>query len=205
MGNQAGKDRTVGGGKEIYETDPDFFAAVNAEFNFGLDAAAEQHNSKCSSYIDKALDALAATVNWILYCVVGKSIWINPPYSRGMVPAFLQKAYETSQNGIDIVLLAHSCQDTKYWDDWVFGKAAEVRYIKGRLPFWGPEPDKKGKYCNISDLPHALIVYRKRWTGPTHQYSWDWKQAHRRFIGPIPKRDRKSKDKLIIGYEEIAA
>lgn len=203
MGHQKGKDRTPGGGKEDYETDPDFFSVCNHEFQFGLDAAASDYNHKCAAYLTKVDNAIL--VDWIKaarHTKFGVNIWLNPPYSRGIIQDFLRKCWETSQDGATVVALVHTTTDTKYWDTWVWDKAAEVRHMKGRLPFWGNEPDKHGNYGNTSDLPHSLIVYRPRYMGITLQTSWDWKKAHFDRIGLLPRRDKKSKDKKIIEYYE---
>lgn len=204
MGHQKGKDRTPGGGKECYETDPDFYAICNYEFQFGLDAAADEHNHKCKAYLTKADDAIS--MSWIdtaRQCTKsGINIWLNPPYRRGIIQEFLRKCWEESQAGATVVALVHTTTDTRYWDTWVWNRAAEVRHMKGRLQFWGQDPDKKGRYGNTSDLPHSLIVYRPRYLGVTLQTSWDWKKAHFDRIGLLPRRDRKSKNKKIIEYYE---
>jgi site-specific DNA-methyltransferase (adenine-specific) len=123
MGNQKGKDRTPGGGKQDYETDPEFFDIVNYEFRFGLDAAADDNNHKCSAYLTKNDDA--TVVNWIAaarHTKYGINIWLNPPYSRGLVNEFLKKCWEASQAGATVVALVHTCLDTVYWHEYVIGK-----------------------------------------------------------------------------------
>lgn len=197
MGNQAGKDRTPGGGKDDYETDDDFYTICNYEFRFGLDAAASKYNHKLSNYFNKEDNSLEQS--WFI-ASNGRSTWLNPPYSRGMVPAFLEKSWEESQVGLTVAVLVHTTTDTKYWDDWVWDKAAEVRHMKGRLPFWSQEPDKKGRYGNTSDLPHSLIIYRPFYDGPTFQSSWDWKASYIKRFGFIPVRDKKSKKREIKYY-----
>ncbi len=46
-----------------------------------------------------------------------------------------RKCYEASQNGALVVLLAHARTDTRWFHDWVYGKAAEIRFVRGRLKF----------------------------------------------------------------------
>jgi phage N-6-adenine-methyltransferase len=188
MGHQKGKDRTKGGGKEFYETDDEFFELLDWEFGFGLDAAASKQNAKCKNFISKAVNALLDTILWEKICPAGKSVFLNPPYTRGMVNEFLRKAYETSWKGTTVVVLVHTCTDTKYWDQWVWGKAAEVRHVKGRLRFW------LGKQGNTSDLPHSVIIYRPKYYGETYQSSFDWKGAYKRLIGPLPIRSKKTRE-----------
>lgn len=201
MGRQKGKDRTPGGGKDFYETDPDFFHICDHEFRFGLDAAANEFNKKCCAYLTKERNALI--IDWCAaarHTKHGISIWLNPPYSRGMGPAFLQKCWEESQKGATVAALVHTCTDTGYWDDWVWDKAAETRHIRGRLRFWLHEPDDKGNYGNTSDLPHSLIIYRPYYLGRTFQSIWNWKEDYIKTFGKLPIRDIKSKDRLIKEY-----
>jgi hypothetical protein len=70
----------------------------------------------------------------------------------------------------------------------VWNKAAEVRHVRGRLKFW------LGKECNVSDLPHSLIIYRPRYLGITLQTSWDWKADYLKRIGPLPVRDKNTRE-----------
>lgn len=189
----AGKFRTNkaggGGGTEFYETDPDFFKIVNYEFNFKLDAAASADNAKCDNFFTKEDNSL--TKEWIKY----GSIWLNPPYSRGVVNEFTKKSCVTGTKGATVVMLLHTCPDVGWWYDWIWGQASEVRHLKGRLNFWF------GNSGNKSDLPHSLIIYRPRnITGVTHQIVWDWRAAYFKYIGPIPVRNKKTRE--IIYYTD---
>lgn len=196
MGKRGGKNRTPGGGKEYYETCPDFFHLCDYEFRYVFDAAASSFNTKCDTYITKEQNSLIQ-----IWYKIGSSGWLNPPYSRGMVPLFLEKCWRSSQKGITVTALVHTCTDVKYWSDWIWDKAAEVRHISGRLKFWLPHPDKKGNYGTTSDLPHSLIVYRPyHLLRRTHQVIWDWKKSYIDIFGRLPVRNMKSKDKEITHY-----
>jgi hypothetical protein len=46
-----------------------------------------------------------------------------------------RKCYEASQHGALVVLLAHARTDTRWFHDWVYGKATELRFVRGRLKF----------------------------------------------------------------------
>ena len=50
-------------------------------------------------------------------------------------------------------MLIPSRTDTRYWHDWIFGKASEIRFIKGRLKFGGSK--------NSAPFPSAVVVFRK--------------------------------------------
>lgn len=151
-------------GPDDYETDPTFYQVLNREFNFGLDAAASDYNAKCKKFFSKEDNALSK--DW---AGVSKSIFLNPPYGVGVAASFLQKAYEESIKGATVVCLVHAVTDTIWFHDLVFGRAAEVRFIKRRLNFW--RNNKK----NTSHLPHVLVVYKPGNEGPACCFPWDWR------------------------------
>jgi site-specific DNA-methyltransferase (adenine-specific) len=69
----------------------------------------------------------------------GTSVFMNPPYSKPT--PWVQKAYLESQRGKTVVGLLRGETSTRWFHDWVYGKA-ELRFIKGRLRFndSGPAP-----------------------------------------------------------------
>lgn len=68
----------------------------------------------------------------------GIKTFMNPPYSK---PApWVQKAYEESLKGNLVVGLLRGDTSTRWFHDWVLGKA-ELRFLKGRVKFNGkPAP-----------------------------------------------------------------
>jgi len=64
----------------------------------------------------------------------GTRTFMNPPYSNPM--PWVKKAYKESQKGKLVVGLLRGDTSTRWFHDWVFGKA-ELRFIKGRLKFGG--------------------------------------------------------------------
>ena len=117
---------------------------LNGEFHFTLDAAATAGNALCRRYYTAEDDALAKP--W------RGRVWCNPPYSR--VGEFVAKAWEEVEAGRAevVVLLVPSRKDTRWWHDYVEGKA-EVRFIRGRLKFSGSK--------NSAPFPSALLVLRR--------------------------------------------
>lgn len=132
-----------------WSTPQDLFDLLDAEFHFGLDAAATAENSKCgSSYCDKIGDALEL-VNWN-YHAQGKPIWLNPPYS--LIGKFMAKAaHEAYHKGATVVCLIPSRTDTRYWHDYVM-HAHELRFIRGRLKFGGAN--------NGAPFPSCIVIFR---------------------------------------------
>ena len=57
----------------------------------------------------------------------GHTVFINPPYGRG-IEAWIKKAYEESQDpSTKVVMLIPARTDTKYWHDYVM--KAELVYF----------------------------------------------------------------------------
>ena len=62
-------------------------------------------------------------------------MFCNPPYGRAIAD-WVRKGYEESRKpGTTVVMLIPSRTDTAYFHDWIFGKASEVRFLRGRLKF----------------------------------------------------------------------
>lgn len=82
-----------------------------------------------------------------------ETVFMNPPYGR-MIGKWVEKAYnEHKENNITVVCLIPARIDTTYWHKFIFGKATEIRYIKGRLKF--------GESKNGAPFPSAIVVYKR--------------------------------------------
>ena len=79
---------------------------------------------------------------------------MNPPYGR-KIGEFIKKAYEEHLRDPDrfIVMLIPSRTDTKYWHDYIEGKAT-IKFLKGRLKF-----EINGKATDAAPFPSAVVVY----------------------------------------------
>jgi phage N-6-adenine-methyltransferase len=126
-----------------WETPQNFFDKLNSEFGFQVDAAASPDNAKCAVFFTKQMNGLAQ--EWS-----GKVVFVNPPYGKQM-SKWMQKAFESSLAGATVVCLVHSRTDTRWWFEWVQGKA-EVRFVRGRLKF--------GDGKQSAPFPSAVVIYR---------------------------------------------
>jgi len=79
----------------------------------------------------------------------GSRAFVNPPYSNPT--PWCKKAYEESQKGKIVVMLLRGDTSTRWFHDWVLGKA-ELRFIKGRLHFNGKK---------AAPFPSIVAIYRK--------------------------------------------
>lgn len=123
--------------REHWVTPPWLFEALDTEFNFTVDVCALESNRKCATYFSPEVDGLAQ--NW----GTGRC-WMNPPYGLE-IGMWMQKAYESAQNGATVVALIPSRTNPPWWHKYVM-KASEVRFIvskvqfigrKHGVPFWG--------------------------------------------------------------------
>jgi site-specific DNA-methyltransferase (adenine-specific) len=109
-----------------WETPPEVFAPLDAEFRFSLDPCAGPATAKCVRYFTEADDGLSQ--DW--GC---ESVFMNPPYGRE-VAAWVAKARRAAEAGATVVGLLPASTDLAWWHDHVVGRA-EVRYIRGRVRF----------------------------------------------------------------------
>lgn len=146
------------GSADEYRTPRPFFDGLDAELHFTIDVAATVQNTLCTDYLCPAENALKR--DW---GPSGGVAWCNPPYSPGNIPRFLQAASEQRRRGVTSVVLV-PLDPGQSWTQHVFGQAAEIRAIVGRLRFdevdGTPAP-------SCATKPSALIVYRPCYFGPT--------------------------------------
>lgn len=112
--------------RDFWRTPEYAFLPLDAEFNFGLDAAADLKNFLVPSFLTKEQNALA--VRWadhiLPFC--GRTVWCNPPYSD-IGPWMLKAAEEARLNSVTTVLFVPNTPDAGWWPD----DASEIRFITG--------------------------------------------------------------------------
>jgi site-specific DNA-methyltransferase (adenine-specific) len=135
---------------------PDYiFNALDDEFNFELDAAASEDLAKCEPYFTKSDNALLK--DW---SAVANTVWLNPPYGRG-IGKWIEKAYKEAQKGCTVVVLTFVRSDTRWWHDWAL-KAEEIRMIKGRVAF----TNSSGVSSNAAPAPSCVLIFDKNLRRP---------------------------------------
>ena len=82
----------------VWETPPEVFEPLDAEFRFTLDAAASDTNAKCPRYFTKEQNGL--TQPW-----APERVWCSPPYDSATLHLWMKKAYEESLLGALVVML----------------------------------------------------------------------------------------------------
>jgi site-specific DNA-methyltransferase (adenine-specific) len=125
-----------------WATPPAFFAKLNRLYGFTLDPCATPENATCSLYFTKEQDGLKQ--DWGTH-----RAFCNPPYGR-QIGAWARKCFEASQKGALVVLFVPARTDTRWFHDWVMGKAA-IRFYRGRFKF--------GDADTGAPFPSMLAVY----------------------------------------------
>lgn len=129
----------------MWETPLNLFDELNREFNFDLDPCATPENAKCERYFTLADNGL--TQNW-----GGLNVFCNPPYGREIY-TWVKKCYEESKKpGTTVVMLIPARTDTRYFHDFIYHKAKEIRFIRGRLKF--------GNAKNSAPFPSMIVIFQ---------------------------------------------
>ena len=135
-------------------TPKDFFNELNIEFNFTLDPCCTEKSALCKTFFTPEQNGLIQ--NW-----GGYRAFVNPPYGRE-IGKWVRKCYEEwLVNKTLSVMLIPSRTDTRWFHDYILGKA-EIRFIKGRLKFidldyQGKEEDRK---LSPAPFPSMLVIFR---------------------------------------------
>ena len=148
------------------------FEWLNEEFHFDIDAAAHAENAKCERFIglggqkiDSWEDALGTTPWREAYYRLRlprcrthneelRTVWLNPPYGRG-IGKWVKKAAEQTQFNTTVVMLVFACTDTQWWAE-AWKTVDEVRFITGRVHFKEP----KGGKSAAAPKGSALLIFR---------------------------------------------
>lgn len=153
-------------GKQNWQTPPNIFAALNVEFEFAADMAADDENHLCPVYFTEQDDSLS--FDWLRAVSVGDYVWLNCPYGKPL--PWVQKASKEAAKGIGVVMLLKMDTSTK-WYALCRRTAQEVRLITGgRLHFVDPVTGEKGgsnEFCSILVIWHPLAKGRFQYTETT--------------------------------------
>lgn len=79
-------------------------------------------------------------------------VWLNPPYNRNVIAAWLRRM-ALHNNGTALIFARF---DTEAFQDWVFGAANAMLFLRGRLTFCSVDGNP-GQYNG--GAPSVLIAY----------------------------------------------
>lgn len=131
--------------KDDWKTPAKIYEQLNNEFNFDFDPCPYKHDIT-------QWDGLQ--VDW------GDSNFVNPPYSRKLKEAFVEKAVLEKLKGKTSVLLLPVSTSTALFHDVIKPNASEIRFVRGRIRFEGV--NTKGEYVtNKTPMHDSMIVIFK--------------------------------------------
>jgi phage N-6-adenine-methyltransferase len=129
---------------DLWATPQEFFDELDSEFSFTLDPCATPENAKCKKYYTKVEDGLKQ--DWS-----GEIVFCNPPYGRE-IKKWVKKCYmESKKPNTTVVMLIPARTDTSYFHDYIYKKAKEIRFVRGRLKF--------GNSTNSAPFPSMVVVF----------------------------------------------
>ena len=129
---------------DLWSTPQDFYNNLHNEFNFTLDPCATIENAKCQKYYTKEQNGLKQ--DWS-----GETVFCNPPYGKDL-KNWVRKCYEESlKENTKVIMLIPARTDTKYFHDFIYHNAKEIRFVKGRLKFGGSK--------NSAPFPSMVVVF----------------------------------------------
>lgn len=129
---------------DLWATPQEFFDKLNEEFHFTLDPCALPTNAKCEKFYTPQDDGLLQ--DWR-----GEIVFCNPPYGRA-ISEWVCKCYREAQHpNTKVVALLPARTDTKYFHEYIYHKAKEVRFVKGRLKFGGCK--------NRAPFPSMVVIF----------------------------------------------
>lgn len=121
-----------------WKTPDDFYKKLDDVFHFDFDPCPYQAN----------FDGLS--VEW------GGVNFVNPPYSRRLKEAFVNKALEESRKGKVCVLLLPVSTSTALFHDVIKPNAKKIEFVRGRLKF--EQRGSDGKFYSKGRGQHDSMV-----------------------------------------------
>lgn len=117
------KDRNLSH-SDNWETPAELYEQLNSEFDFDFDPCP-------INFGEITPDNDGLIIEW------GDRNFVNPPYSRRLKEAFVERALAESKKGKLCVLLIPVSTSTKLFHDVIQPNATEIRFLRGRVKFKG--------------------------------------------------------------------
>ena len=152
--NLTANDRTgVGSGSGEWRTPPELFARLNRHFQFDYDAFASHENALCDLYstIDGTYRAMRASLHMdgsidhmtrsdedgLTFPWEGRRVFMNPPYSRGLIEKCVEKAFNERDNAAIIVALLPAATETRWFQRYIL-PYCHIDWLPKRVRFIDP-------------------------------------------------------------------
>lgn len=151
------QDKTgVGAGSMEWQTPPELFAWLNRRFALDYDAFASHENALLPKYstdtgtfrrsegyasdfpIRKSLD------DGLTYSWDGLRVYMNPPYSRGLIEKCIEKAWSERNNAQIIVALIPASTETQWFQTYIL-PYCHIEWLPRRVRFIDPATGQPGQ------------------------------------------------------------
>ncbi len=138
---------TVGNGRSGWRTPPDLFKTLDWRYCFDYDPFSSHENALCTlhSTVDgtysgrnKLSDDDGLTRSWRR-----ERIYMNPPYSRGLIEQCIEKAYNERNNASIIVALLPASTDTQWFQRFILPHCF-IDWLPKRVRFIDPDTGLPG-------------------------------------------------------------
>ena len=97
-----------GNGNSVIGTPWSVFKPLNDRFNFTLDVCAVAENTKVKNYLTGPCIKTYRPCHCGLCTEWGSNVcWMNPPYTRGQIELWIDKAIKQAEKGATVVALTH--------------------------------------------------------------------------------------------------
>lgn len=160
--------------RQEWETPDDFFAVINAEFNFELDACATHENTKVpDNYFTKSDDALSDDAVWVNTFYAGniERVFCNPGFSKPF-PWFMRSFAEAQKFPSSVVVQMGLLSSSTDWAAWCDINATEIRELRPRVNYIAPP----GIDQTTNPRECAMYVFRRKVVKVrAHRFIWEWK------------------------------
>lgn len=158
VGGLTANDRTgVGAGSAEWRTPPDLFARLNRRFEFDYDAFASHENALCDGYSTsegtfrkygsghRPWGSLGQHVgaNWfpqqdgLTFGWKNLRVFMNPPYTRGLIEQCVEKAFNERDNAAIIVALIPAATETRWFQRFILPHC-HIDWLPRRVRFIDP-------------------------------------------------------------------
>lgn len=127
--------------KDDWATPQSFYNKLNEEFDFDFDPCPFQHDIEKWNGLE---------IEW------HDRNFINPPYSRALKEAFVEKAIEQSKEGKLCVMLLPVSTSTQLFHRLIIPNATTVRFVERRIKFSGV--NTKGEFVNDKAGMHDSMI-----------------------------------------------
>lgn len=131
------------------------YRALDQEFAFTIDVAADHDNAHCDRFFDREADALAQS--W-----AGERVFCNPPYGRELDQWIRKGMLEAQDNGALVVMVLPARTGNRWFHRYVLPHA-EIRFIPGRLNFQRGSPGR-----SRAPFDSMVVIFRPFRIGEGH-------------------------------------